>query len=168
MALYYFDTSALVKQHVLEPGSTWVRSLINSVGSNGSASAHTVFISAATIAEVAAALAILFRRGIIRRCQHEEAYDRFATDLADRYILVEILLEDFYSSATLARKHGLKAYDAVQLAVALRHNQDVMALGPSITFVTGDRALLRAAEAEGLTTDNPFDHPSPLDQPGSN
>jgi predicted nucleic acid-binding protein len=28
MALYYCDTSALVKYYVTEPGSTWVRQLI--------------------------------------------------------------------------------------------------------------------------------------------
>ena len=31
MIAYYFDASALVKYYILEPGSTWVRALINAI-----------------------------------------------------------------------------------------------------------------------------------------
>jgi hypothetical protein len=35
----------------------------------------------------------------------------------------------------------------------------------TLTFVSGDDTLLVAAQAEGLPTDNPFDHVSPHDIP---
>lgn len=41
----------------------------------------------------------------------------------------------------LARRHGLTAYDALYLETALRHGAELASL---------DRALLRAAEAEGV------------------
>jgi hypothetical protein len=34
-----------------------------------------------------------------------------------------------------------------------------------LTFVSGDRQLLAAAEAEELAVDNPFDHAVPADTP---
>ena len=68
-------------------------------------------------------------------------------------------------AADLARQHPLKAYDAVQLAVALRQHHALRAVRQSLIFVSGDKTLLAAAEAEGLATDNPFDHVSPQDTP---
>jgi hypothetical protein len=39
------------------------------------------------------------------------------------------------------------------------------ALRKQTNFVSGDKTLLTAAQAEGLLTDNPFDHVSPSDTP---
>jgi len=54
----------------------------------------------------------------------------------------------------------LRAYDAVQLACALRVRDDAMAIGvmPPI-FVCADDALLAVAAAEGLSVENPHAHP---------
>ena len=51
----------------------------------------------------------------------------------------------------------------VQLAVALRYRGVLDTLQRPLTFVSGDRTVLTAAGSEGLLTDNPFDHVSPLD-----
>ena len=59
-----------------------------------------------------------------------------------------------------ARKHQLRAYDAVQLAVALevqRLQQDA-GLGP-VTLVSADRDLNTAATAEEMAVDDPTMHP---------
>ena len=72
---------------------------------------------------------------------------------------------DFRNAAQLTQRHPLKAYDAVQLAVALRQNRALALVERSLIFVSGDKTLLSAAQAEGLATDNPFDHVSPLDTP---
>ncbi|HJW89028.1 MAG TPA: hypothetical protein VJ436_00155 [Anaerolineales bacterium] len=53
----------------------------------------------------------------------------------------------------------------MQLAVALRHSRALTAHELALTFVSGDSTLLVAAQAEGLATDNPFDHVSPPDSP---
>jgi len=50
--------------------------------------------------------------------------------------------------------------------VALRHSRALARHQLSLTFVTGDNALLTAAQAESLLTDNPFDHVAPQDTPG--
>jgi len=88
---------------------------------------------------------------------------RFLADIETRFVIVDMRLEDFYTAAELAQTHPLKAYDAVQLAVALRYAATLASSQILLTFVSGDRALLTAARAEGLVTDNPFDHVSPID-----
>ncbi|NCO36002.1 MAG: type II toxin-antitoxin system VapC family toxin [Armatimonadetes bacterium] len=48
--------------------------------------------------------------------------------------------------------HPLKAYDAVQLSIALVSNQRLI-------FVSADSTLLKAARNESLATANPNDYP---------
>lgn len=60
----------------------------------------------------------------------------------------------------LAETHGLRGYDAVHLAAGL-DLQDArrQAQLPGLTFVSADGDQLRAAVAEGLTVENPNNHP---------
>ncbi len=59
-------------------------------------------------------------------------------------------------AADLAARHPLRALDCVQLASGLAASRSVK---QPIIFVSADVALLTAANAEGLTTDNPNLHP---------
>jgi len=45
MAFYYFDASALVKYYVTEPGSTWVRQLIEELDSETSQTSHIILVA---------------------------------------------------------------------------------------------------------------------------
>ena len=61
---------------------------------------------------------------------------------------------------TMARKHALRGYDAVQLAAALRANFELLASGlPPVIIVSADDELNTAAIAEGLSVENPNDYP---------
>ena len=53
MADYFLDTSALVKRHVVEVGSAWVRSLV------GAKPAHDLYIARVTAARSAFAPLIM-------------------------------------------------------------------------------------------------------------
>ena len=165
MALYYFDSSALVKQYVLEPGSLWVRGLLAAVDKQKDLPANTVFIADISVAEATAAFAVLHRIGRLRRSAWDAVFDHFMDDTSWRYRLVGAWRDDFFEAASLTRRHPLKAYDAVQLAVALRQNGALATVRQSLVFVSGDKTLLTAAKAEGLAIDNPFDHVSPQDTP---
>jgi predicted nucleic acid-binding protein len=56
----------------------------------------------------------------------------------------------------LLGRHALRAYDAVQMASALRiHPSFSGSRLTSLTFVAADDRLLSAAKAEGLQVDNP-------------
>jgi uncharacterized protein len=58
-------------------------------------------------------------------------------------------------AASLARRHGLRGYDAVQLAAALEVHANV----PSLTLLSADANLNSAATAEGLSVDDHNSHP---------
>jgi hypothetical protein len=61
------------------------------------------------------------------------------------------------TAALLCANHPLKGYDAVQVAAAL-HLQQTLGSERPLTFVAGDKSVIAAAQAEGLTVDNPFWH----------
>jgi len=163
MAVYYFDASAVVKYYVTEPGSTWVRQLIEARDTESAQARHHIFIAEITRVEVAAALAVIERIGRIKRAEREREYRRFHSQLVHRYAILPLTTGDLETAAHLTQTHPLKAYDAVQLAVALRHHQLLVSYQHTVTFVCSDHTLLRAAQAERLLTDNPFDHVSPHD-----
>ncbi len=167
MAIYYLDASALVKYYIREPGSTWVRALVDtSLPDNGSR-AHRVLMSEASIAECAAAFAILYRMQRISRWARDGAFRAFMRHISGEiFHPIPVRTPDFQLAAYLTQHHPLKAYDAVQLAVALRYAGILATFGLPLTFVSGDAALLAAAQAEGLPTENPFDHVAPEDAPG--
>jgi predicted nucleic acid-binding protein len=156
MAVYFCDTSAIVKYYVTEPGSRWMWSLIDS--------GAPVFLVQITIAEMSAALSILRRTSRISRRHRAEYWERFEKDCAQRYRFLPADIETIQAAADLCARHPLKGYDAVQVAAALSLQR---ALGPrrSLTFVAGDKTVLSAAGAEGLTVDNPFQHIAPGELP---
>jgi uncharacterized protein len=165
MSLYYFDASALVKYYVIEPGSTWVRQLVDEQNSPNGQYQHVILISEITRVEVAAGLAIIERGGRIRRSEREREYLRFISQLVHRYTVTAVTTGNLEAAARLTQQHPLKAYDAVQLATALHVHQALA--DQALTFVCGDRALLTAAQAEKLSVDNPFEHVMPQEMPGS-
>lgn len=60
----------------------------------------------------------------------------------------------------LLDRHPLRAYDAVQLASAIRSNQVLLDEGlPSLVFLSADNRLISVTMAESLSTDNPNLHP---------
>jgi predicted nucleic acid-binding protein len=154
MADYFFDTSALVKGHVKETGSPWVRSLVHAKAS------HRVYIARITAVEVYAAVTRRQHRGELSPAQAAAILGHFRRHLTQRYRVIELTPALFNDAMLTARKHHLRAYDAVQLAVALevhRLQQDA-GLSP-VTLISADQDLNTAALAEGLLVDDPNSHP---------
>jgi uncharacterized protein len=165
MAFYYFDASALVKYYVTEPGSTWVRQVIDEQEPISGQTRHIILVAEITRVEVAAGLAVIERVGRIRRVERDRAYHRFMSQFAHRYAIMPLSADDFATAAHLTQQYPLKAYDAIQLATALRSHRLLADHQLAFTFITGDTPLIAAAQAEELLTDNPFDHLSPGDIP---
>ena len=64
------------------------------------------------------------------------------------------------AAGQLVVQYPLRAYDAVQLASALRVQLDLAQTEATpLTFLTADDRLIAIAQAEGLLTDNPNHHP---------
>jgi predicted nucleic acid-binding protein len=164
MVIYYLDASALVKYYIREPGSAWVRALVDARLPDSGLRANQVLMSEASIAECAAAFAILNRTRRISRKTRDGAFRAFMRHISGEvFYPLPVRTSDFQFAAHLTQRHPLKAYDAVQLAVALRYARILAAFGLPLVFVSGDAALLAAARAEGLPTENPFDHVAPED-----
>ncbi len=154
MADFFFDTSGLVKRHVIEVGSAWVRSLVHAKA------AHDLYIARVTAVEVTSAITRRQHSGHLSRAQADAMLGHFRRHLAQRYHILELTPALFDQAMQAARKHRLRAYDAVQLAVVLglhQRHQDV-GLG-AVTLISADQTLNGAATAEGLTVDDPRTHP---------
>lgn len=86
-------------------------------------------------------------------------YRRFRFDYANDFQIVAITPGLLAQAMTLAEKHALRGYDAVQLAAALTTQTRRQARRlPSLTLLSADADLNAAGMAEGLNIDNPNDH----------
>lgn len=149
MAAYFLDTSAVVKRYAQEMGTAWVQSIADpTVG-------HLLAVVRITLAETVAALTRKERGGLVTPHAAVTALSDFDVDFANQYVIVEVSPGLVGQAATLARKHALRGYDAVQLAAALEVHRQI----PSLTLVSADTELNTAAVAEGLLVDDPNSHP---------
>lgn len=158
MAIYFFDTSALINRYVDEPGTLWVRQICDAVDPKTTLPANLVVIGSIPTVEVASALSILERRQVISKRVGEHAYENYFVDLRNGYQVLEISPDLLLAAADLARRFPLKAYDAVQLALALAVKETLRQDEIALTFVSGDTQLLQAAQNQGLVVENPFTH----------
>ena len=158
MAIYFFDSSAIVKYYHDEPGSIWTRQIVDARGISNGDRSNVVYVSAASIAEVPAAFAILERNKRTSLRLRDSLYRAFIDALENELRILQVTVDLFYNAARLTQQHPLKGYDAVQLATALDFQTRLKEQDLSLIFVSGDANLVEAAQAEGLTTENPFDH----------
>jgi predicted nucleic acid-binding protein len=150
VAGYFVDSSALVKRYVQEDGTSWVRSLTHYRTGN------QIFLARITIVEVTSAIARRRAGRTIRSAQASSFLSRFRDHVAGRYTILEVTTALLAYATSLANKHALRAYDAVQLAAALELNR--MSQG-GMVVVSADKDLNAAAAAEGLAVEDPNSHP---------
>ncbi|MEX2236272.1 MAG: type II toxin-antitoxin system VapC family toxin [Dehalococcoidia bacterium] len=132
----FLDSSALVKTLLSEQHSSVALRLWNEA-------AHH-YVSRLTYVETRAALARAHRLGRLSEEGHVQAKAMLRARLS-RCEIVEVDAALVEAAGDLAQVHGLKGYDAVQLASALAVAvQDVL-------FAAWDRTLAEAGFAEGLT-----------------
>lgn len=150
MAIYFIDSSALVKRYVNEIGSTWTLRLFDPVLDN------EFFIAAITGVEIIAAITRRARSGSINVTDATLVCQQIRNDLQTDYSIVEITEEIIDSGMKLAEKRGLRGYDAVQLAAGCAVNALCIASGLSpVIFVSADNELNLAAASEDLSIKNP-------------
>lgn len=154
MAIYFIDSSTLVKRYISETGSAWVLALFEPTLNN------EVFIAAITSVEIIAAITRRSRGGSISVVDVTATCNQLKSDLRKDYQIVEITESIINSGMALAEAYGLRGYDAIQLAVACAVNTLCIASGlPAMTFVSADNELNAAAVSEGLVVENPNSHP---------
>jgi predicted nucleic acid-binding protein len=150
---YFLDSSALVKRYVIETGTDWVRRLTRHNPST------VIYIAHITTVEVTCAIARRRKGRTLTAAKASSLLRRFRQHLAGRYVIIEVTPGLLDEATRLGNTHALRAYDAVQLAVALEVNRSHQAGGSGpVTLVSGDRPLNDAAAAEGLPVDDPNLH----------
>ena len=150
MAAYSFDTSGLVKWYVAEAGTAWVTSVLLQ------ASGNEVYTVRVTGAEVIAAFSIRLRTGTLTSADAQAVITQFKSDFRNEFQIVDVTDEVVDSAMTLAERHGLRGYDAVQLAAALAVQSHRRVTGQApITFVSADGRLNNAAAAEDVAVEDP-------------
>ncbi len=151
---YFLDSSALVKRYVPETGSAWVQ------GIAAVATGNLLIIARITWVEVLSALARRQRDGSLSASDVDLIIQRFRFDLNNQYRGVELDRALAESAGQLINQYPLRAYDAIQLASVLRIQPTfATATSTSLVFLTADDRLLTIAQAAGLLTDNPNNHP---------
>jgi uncharacterized protein len=154
VAAFIFDDSAVVKRYLKEIGSGWIQGLADPVAS------HELFLTRIARVEVVAAVTRRGRGNVIPAAAAAALVAQFRHDAAHQYNILEVTPAMLADAERLAEVHGLRGYDAVQLAVAveMRWTRATAGLTP-LTFISADQELNVAATAEGLTVDNPAMHP---------
>lgn len=151
---YCFDSSALIKRYVREAGTAWVRRLTRRNSST------VIYIAHITAVEVTCAVARRRKGKLLTAARASLLLRRFRQHRAGRYVVIEVTPTLLDEAARLGNVHSLRAYDAVQLAVALEVNRSHQAGGSGpITLISADRALNDAAVAEELPVDDPNRYP---------
>jgi predicted nucleic acid-binding protein len=153
VAVYFIDSSALVRRYVIETGTAFVTDITDPGAS------HHMYVARITGVEVIAALARRGRGGDVSADALAAALDQLRREFATQYRIVEMTSALLSDAMRLAETRALRGYDAVQLAAALRVNTECVALGLSSTLVSADGDLNTAARAEGLSVEDPNAHP---------
>ncbi|MBZ5509534.1 MAG: type II toxin-antitoxin system VapC family toxin [Acidobacteriia bacterium] len=143
MALYYFETSALVKLYIREPGTATMLQLVSQRAGN-----QFAVLSLAQV-EVQSAVRRRQRAGDVHASAADRLLDVFQHHLQTKFVrqhATEVVIE---SACALVDQYGLTTLDAIHLAAYMSL---AMNSGPEPTpFVSADQQLLRAAEALGAT-----------------
>lgn len=153
MAAYYADTSVLVKRHLTEPGSAWVRALLVPHAGN------LIITAQVSLVELYSVINRRVRENAISPLRYTRIIAISDRIWSSQYDIIGLSPALVSETRDLLERHPLRAYDAVQLASALRARRLFLAADLTAPiFLSADDRLLLAAQAEGFVTDNPNRH----------
>jgi predicted nucleic acid-binding protein len=136
--IVYLDTSALVKLYVAETGQELVLERVRS--------ANQIATALITYVEMFAALARLEKERRITAAGFSMLAEQFEANWTSCWT-VELTRSVIQRAAVLARRHGLRGYDAVQLASAL----ELRGGEAKVEFLSFDARLNAGARREKLS-----------------
>ena len=152
--IYFLDSSALIKRYVVEIGSPWIKTLTDSQTGN------SLLLVRITWVEVLSAFARRQREGSITTAEVAALIAKFRSEFNSRYRVIEVDRALVERAGELIVQYPLRAYDAVQLAAALRVQSVLTSiLETQLIFVSADNRLLDIAQSAGLAIDNPNNYP---------
>ena len=147
MALYYLETSALVKLYVLEAGTDHLVQLARKLPENRFA------VLAISVVEARSAIRRRERAGDLDRKSATLILDRLQEHIETRFLRQPVTSSVLDDALEMIDRYALRAYDAIQLAGCLALK--ITAGTETPTFVSSDQELLEAARSELLAVLNP-------------
>jgi len=147
LALYYLETSALVKLYVYEPGTERL------LGLTASDAGHRFAILALAQVEFRAAIRRRQRIGEIAASAADELIESFRQHSEGRFLIQSFSDSLVDVAMALIDGYGLRGYDAMQLAGYLLLRS--ISGNEEPTFVCADKALLSSARNEGCPVLDP-------------
>jgi predicted nucleic acid-binding protein len=147
VALFYLETSALVKLYVFEPGTERL------VGLAASSEGHRFAILALAQVEFRSAIRRQERGGEISSAEADALIESFRQHLEGRFIVQPFTDSLLDVALALIDGYPLRGFDAMQLAGYLMLRSISGAEEP--VFVCADKTLLSAARNEGYPVLDP-------------
>ena len=143
MAIFYLDTSAIVKRYRQEQGSEVIAQLLENPPSEDRF--YTSFLS---VLEFTSAILRLARGGQFREELAGEILANFRIDVRDIFMVWPLDNDLVNEAVSVVFENSLRSGDAIHLATAISlHNS---ARGPQVVMVSADIELLDGAEASAL------------------
>src|SRR2546423_3109000 len=155
MAMYFLDSSAIVKRYFQEQGHNWIETL------HDPNQRHVLYIAQTALVEVVASICRKAREQDMALEERNTIIDDFRRDVRSSYSVWVVDNALYIAAGDLCRTHRLRAYDAIQLACAVAVREDVLVAQspdteqPDFLFVSADFGLLTIARAEGFSSENP-------------
>jgi uncharacterized protein len=155
MALYFLDSSAVVKRYFHEQGHEWIEAL------HDTDQEHVLYIAQTALVEVVASICRKAREQVMPLEERNSTIEDFRRDVRNSYTAWVVDNPLYTAAGDLCRTHRLRAYDAIQLACAIAVREDtVRDQSPEtepldVIFISADLGLLTVALAEGFNVENP-------------
>lgn len=156
MTTLFMDSSGLLKIYLAERGSAWLKNYV--VGKR-------IAISELALYECINVARRIFTEGRFTRQQAIDFITQIAAD-STAFQVVPLggeIQRDFLANIVLDLPSTImiRTLDSIHVAAAQVTLDLLKTIDPTQTFVfiSSDAQLLRAAQAQGFTTENPEDHP---------
>ena len=148
---FYLDASALAKRYVPETGSALVDAILDTIPPG------RAFVLNVGAGEVVSILVRKRNARIISAADFGQAYADFENEVLRSAGIKKVSVGNRLALASipLIVAHSINSTDAVTLKSALAIARKLRTGGGDLVLVASDQRLLRAAQAEGLSTFNP-------------
>jgi predicted nucleic acid-binding protein len=145
------DASALAKRYVPETGSPLVDAILDNVAGD------RIYLRNIGAGEVVSILVRRKNAGVISAASFGQVLLTFEAEIVRSAAINKLPVNNRLatSSFSLIVTHSINSTDAVTLKSALAIARKLRAGGGDLVLVASDQRLLRAAQAEGLSTFNP-------------
>src|SRR3954463_1716157 len=137
MAIFYLDTSAILKRYRTEKGTDVLSELYEHLASHDALlTSHFACLEFESVAA----------RALKRRLLNQQAYDALlgglSDDVGEFLMILEFGGEIVNAAIAAARRYSLRAPDSIHIAAA--HHADQLIKGGQFVFVASDKELLAA------------------------